>query len=96
MAFLDLPHLERARRIHELGFAVEIWDWTTKDVDALAATGARVMSMTRWRISGTWGWSGSRGGPVATRGWRWSGSARPSGSDERSSDWGCRSTQTLS
>jgi hydroxypyruvate isomerase len=46
MLFLDLPHLERVRRIHELGFAVEIWDWTTKDIDALAATGATFTSMT--------------------------------------------------
>jgi len=30
MVFLDLPHIERVRRIHELGFAVEIWDWTKK------------------------------------------------------------------
>jgi hydroxypyruvate isomerase len=36
MLFTDLPHLQRVRRIHELGFAVEIWDWTAKDVDALA------------------------------------------------------------
>jgi hydroxypyruvate isomerase len=46
MLFLDLPHLERVRRIHDLGFAVEIWDWTTKDIDALAATGATFTSMT--------------------------------------------------
>jgi hydroxypyruvate isomerase len=31
---------------HDLGFAAEIWDWTTKDLDALAATGARFTSMT--------------------------------------------------
>jgi hydroxypyruvate isomerase len=46
MVFVDLPHLERVRRIHELGFAVEIWDWTAKDVQALVATGARFTSMT--------------------------------------------------
>lgn len=46
MLFLDLPHLQRVRRLHELGFAVEIWDWTTKDVAALAATGATFTSMT--------------------------------------------------
>ena len=46
MVFLDLPHLERVRRIHSLGFAVEIWDWTTKDISALAATGAAFSSMT--------------------------------------------------
>ena len=46
MVFLDEPVEERVRRIHDLGFAVEIWDWTTKDLDALAATGARFTSMT--------------------------------------------------
>lgn len=46
MVFRDEPIEERARRIHDLGFAVEIWDWTTKDLDALAATGARFTSMT--------------------------------------------------
>ena len=33
-------------RLHEQGFAVEIWDWTKKDLPALAATGARFTSMT--------------------------------------------------
>jgi hypothetical protein len=33
-------------RIDELGFAVEIWDWTAKDIDALVATGATFSSMT--------------------------------------------------
>jgi hydroxypyruvate isomerase len=49
MLFLHLPHLERVRRISELGFAVEIWDWTTKDVPALtdlARNGVRFTSMT--------------------------------------------------
>jgi hydroxypyruvate isomerase len=46
MVFLDLPHVERVRRIDELGFDVEIWDWTVKDVDALRATGATFSSMT--------------------------------------------------
>ena len=46
MVFLDLPHIERVKRIHELGFAVEIWDWTQKDIPALAATGAHFTSMT--------------------------------------------------
>ena len=30
MVFLDLPIIERVRRIADLGFQVEIWDWTTK------------------------------------------------------------------
>ncbi len=46
MVLLDRPVIERARVLHDLGFAVEIWDWTTKDLDALAATGARFTSMT--------------------------------------------------
>ena len=28
MVFRDLPVTERVRRIAELGFQVEIWDWT--------------------------------------------------------------------
>ncbi|MGK6329462.1 TIM barrel protein, partial [Erwinia sp. DT-104] len=31
---------------HALGFGVEIWGWAGKDIDALAATGARFTSMT--------------------------------------------------
>ncbi len=46
MVHLDLPIRDRVARLHEQGFAVEIWDWTTKDLDALAATGARFTSMT--------------------------------------------------
>jgi hydroxypyruvate isomerase len=46
MVFLDRPIEERVRLIHDLGFAVEIWDWTTKNLDALIRTGARFTSMT--------------------------------------------------
>ncbi|MDU3756590.1 MAG: TIM barrel protein [Klebsiella pneumoniae] len=46
MVFLELPFIERVKRIHELGFGVEIWSWASKDIDALAATGARFTSMT--------------------------------------------------
>jgi hydroxypyruvate isomerase len=46
MVHTDLPVVERARILHEQGFAVEIWDWTGKDLAALAATGARFTSMT--------------------------------------------------
>lgn len=46
MVFTDLPIEERIARIHDAGFAVEIWDWTVKDIDALAATGAVFTSMT--------------------------------------------------
>lgn len=46
MVFTDLPILERIARIHDLGFAVEIWSWDDKDLAALAATGATFTSMT--------------------------------------------------
>ncbi|CAN5258515.1 TIM barrel protein [soil metagenome] len=46
MVFTDLPITERARRIHDLGFAVEIWSFHDKDLAALSATGARFSSMT--------------------------------------------------
>jgi hydroxypyruvate isomerase len=52
MLFLDLPFEERVRRIDQLGFEVEIWNWTTKDVDALVATGATFSSMTGY-VTGT-------------------------------------------
>ncbi|CUR60858.1 conserved hypothetical protein [metagenome] len=46
MVFLDLPFVDRVREIDNLGFLVEIWDWTTKDIAALVATGATFSSMT--------------------------------------------------
>lgn len=46
MLFTDLPFLERVRKIASLGFQVEIWDWTAKDLKALAASGATFSSMT--------------------------------------------------
>ena len=46
MVFRDKTIEERVRIIDELGFAVEIWGWAGRDVDALAATGARFTSMT--------------------------------------------------
>jgi len=52
MVFTDLPFQERVRRIDELGFEVEIWDWTKKDIAALVATGATFSSMTGY-ITGT-------------------------------------------
>jgi hydroxypyruvate isomerase len=52
MVFLDLPVPERVRRIADLGFEVELWDWTTKDLDALAGTGATFSSMTGY-VRGT-------------------------------------------
>jgi hydroxypyruvate isomerase len=52
MLFLDLPFADRVQRIAELGFEVEIWNWTVKDVDALAKTGASFSSMTGY-VTGT-------------------------------------------
>jgi hydroxypyruvate isomerase len=52
MVFRDLPVQERVRRIADLGFEVEIWDWTTKDLAALASTGATFSSMTGY-VEGT-------------------------------------------
>jgi hydroxypyruvate isomerase len=52
MVFLELPFTERVRRIADAGFEVEIWDWTRKDVDALARTGATFSSMTGY-VTGT-------------------------------------------
>ena len=49
MVFLDLSVAERVRRITELGFQVEIWDWTKHDIDELVALrdeGAVFSSMT--------------------------------------------------
>jgi hydroxypyruvate isomerase len=46
MLYRDLPFVDRVRTIHDQDLAVEIWDWTTKDLAALAATGATFTSMT--------------------------------------------------
>ncbi|WP_316778545.1 TIM barrel protein [Streptomyces sasae] len=46
MLHRDLPFTERVTRIAERGFQVEIWDWSAKDLDALATTGATFSSMT--------------------------------------------------
>jgi hydroxypyruvate isomerase len=46
MVFRNLPIEERVRRIADLDFQVEIWDWTAKDIDTLVRTGARFSSMT--------------------------------------------------
>lgn len=52
MIYLDLPFLERVRRIHDRGLLVEIWDWSNKDIDALANCGAPIVSMTGY-LTGT-------------------------------------------
>lgn len=46
MLFTDRPIAERAARLAELGFDVEIWDWSRHDLKALKASGARIVSMT--------------------------------------------------
>ena len=46
MVFRQHPMVERVERIHALGLAVEIWDWTRHDIEALRATGAAFSSMT--------------------------------------------------
>ena len=49
MLLRHLPLAERIRYVHDRGFAVEIWDWTAKDLDELAAladSGVRFTSMT--------------------------------------------------
>lgn len=35
--FLDLPFLERVRRIADAGFLVEFWGWRDRDIDSIAA-----------------------------------------------------------
>lgn len=46
MLFVDLPFVERVKRIHDLGFYVEIWNWKNKNLEELAQTGAYFQSMT--------------------------------------------------
>ncbi|PBC47088.1 hydroxypyruvate isomerase [Rhodococcus sp. ACS1] len=46
MLYLELPFADRVQRIAERGLQVEIWDWSTKNVDALVASGAEFSSMT--------------------------------------------------
>jgi hydroxypyruvate isomerase len=42
MLFRELPFVERVRRLHDLGYTVEFWDWQTKDIEAIARVGAEV------------------------------------------------------
>jgi hydroxypyruvate isomerase len=46
MLFRELAFDKRVETIDALGYEVEIWDWTSKDVGALVATGATFSSMT--------------------------------------------------
>ena len=52
MIFRDYPVLERIKRLDQLGFEVEIWDWTKHDIKALAGSGATFSSMTGY-VTGT-------------------------------------------
>ncbi len=46
LVLLDLPIEDRARRLDELGFLVEIWDWSRHDLPTLARSDASFSSMT--------------------------------------------------
>jgi hydroxypyruvate isomerase len=46
MVFRHLPFIDRVKKITDLGFHVEIWDWTKHDIAALQKTGASFSSMT--------------------------------------------------
>src|SRR5579863_3974385 len=46
MLFRSLPFVERVRKIAAMGFQVEMWDWTSKDIGALKAADAVFSSMT--------------------------------------------------
>lgn len=46
MIFTDLPFVDRLHAIHERGLQAEMWDWTAKDLQALAETKVPITSMT--------------------------------------------------
>nr|WP_296763716.1 TIM barrel protein [Rhodococcus sp. (in: high G+C Gram-positive bacteria)] len=46
MLYVELPFIDRVKRISERGMQVEIWNWATKDIDELATSGATFSSMT--------------------------------------------------
>ena len=46
MLYLELPLHDRVSRLHERGFAAELWGWPGRDAASLRATGARFTSMT--------------------------------------------------
>jgi hydroxypyruvate isomerase len=46
MLYLELPLQDRVSRLHERGFAVELWGWPGRDPASLRATGARFTSVT--------------------------------------------------
>ncbi len=70
MVFRDLPVAERVRRLTALDVQVEIWDWTTHDLDELEALrdeGAVYSSMTGY-VTGRPGRAGRRLRPAHHRG----------------------------
>jgi hydroxypyruvate isomerase len=44
--FTELPFVERVRRLHGLGYAVEFWSWQNKDLGAVARVGADLRGFT--------------------------------------------------
>ncbi|MFT2214884.1 TIM barrel protein [Rhizobium giardinii] len=52
MVFRSLPVINRLKRLTELGFQAEIWDWTKHDIAAIARSGATFSSMTGY-VTGT-------------------------------------------
>lgn len=46
MLYVELPFIDRVKRIDERGMQVEIWNWATKDIAALETSGATFSSMT--------------------------------------------------
>ncbi|MFT0847599.1 TIM barrel protein [Actinomycetaceae bacterium L2_0104] len=51
MIFQGIPFMDRLEKIAGRGLEVEMWDWTTKDLEAIASTGIPISSMTGY-ISG--------------------------------------------
>lgn len=60
MVFLDLPFIDRVKRIDELGFAVDMWTFWDKDLEALAATGATFSSMQGYIHGDLWDTEGAK------------------------------------
>lgn len=51
LLYTDKPIVERVQRLHDAGFAVELWDWAHLDLPALRATGATFTNMSGY-VSG--------------------------------------------
>lgn len=46
MLFTELSFVDRVRAINDLGFLVEIWDWSSRSLEELRRTGSTFSSMT--------------------------------------------------